>query len=45
MEFLVTMTTHVPDGTSQEMPLHVWRTDDVMPLAPHPNDPASAGNR
>ena len=21
------------------MPLRVWRTDDVMPLAPHPNDP------
>jgi muconolactone delta-isomerase len=22
------------------MPLRVWRTDDVMPLFPHPNDPA-----
>jgi muconolactone delta-isomerase len=22
------------------MPLRVWRTDDVTPLAPHPNDPA-----
>src|SRR6478672_2843048 len=96
MEFLVTMTTHVPDGTSAEavdairtreaararelaaeghlrrlwrpplqpgewrtlglfdardadeleevlasMPLRVWRTDDVLPLSPHPNDPAS----
>ena len=95
MEFLVTMTTHVPDGTSAEavdairareavrarelaqqghllrlwrpplqpgewrsiglfaardgneledvlasMPLRVWRTDEVTPLAPHPNDPA-----
>jgi muconolactone D-isomerase len=95
MEFLVTMTTHVPDGTPQEavdevrareaahsrelaeqghllrlwrppllpgewrtlglfaadnadqleqvlasMPLRVWRTDDVTPLTPHPNDPA-----
>ena len=95
MEFLVTMTTHVPDGTSEEeidevrtreakrshelaadghllrlwrpplqpgewrtlglfaadddvqlekvlrsMPLHVWRTDEVTPLSPHPNDPA-----
>ena len=94
MEFLVTMTTHVPDGTSDaaveeirtreagrsrelaaqghllrlwrpplqpgewrtlglfaadnadelerllaSMPLRVWRTDDVMPLSPHPNDP------
>jgi muconolactone delta-isomerase len=94
MEYLVTMTTHVPDGTpdrdvedvrtregarSRElaaqrhllrlwrpplkpgewrtlglfaadadgrlemvlasMPLRVWRTDDVTPLAPHPNDP------
>jgi muconolactone delta-isomerase len=94
MEYLVTMTTHVPDGTpdhevtdvrareaahSRElaaqghllrlwrpplrpgewrslglfaaagdgqleqvlasMPLRVWRTDEVTPLAPHPNDP------
>jgi muconolactone delta-isomerase len=94
MEYLVTMTTHVPDGTPDEdvqdtrtregarsrelaaqghllrlwrpplqpgewrtlglfaaaddgqlenvlasMPLRVWRTDDVTPLAPHPNDP------
>ena len=22
------------------MPLHVWRTDEVIPLSPHPNDPA-----
>jgi muconolactone D-isomerase len=97
MEFLVTMTTHVPDGTSEEavedirareaahssdlaaeghllrlwrpplqpgewrtlglfsaddgdqleqilvsMPLRVWRTDEVTPLSPHPNDPALA---
>jgi muconolactone delta-isomerase len=97
MEYLVTMTTHVPDGTpdravdevrareaahSRElaaaghlvrlwrpplrsgewrslglfaaadggqleevlasMPLRVWRTDEVLPLAPHPNDPALA---
>jgi muconolactone delta-isomerase len=95
MEYLVTMTTHVPDGTSQaavqdirareaarsrelaaqghllrlwrpplkpgewrslglfaaadgaqlekvlaSMPLRVWRTDEVTPLSPHPNDPA-----
>ena len=95
MEYLVTMTTHVPEGTpgravaeirgreaarSRElaaqgrllrlwrpplrpgewrtlglfaaaddgqledvlasMPLRVWRTDEVTPLAPHPNDPA-----
>ncbi|BEP13465.1 hypothetical protein acdb102_17760 [Acidothermaceae bacterium B102] len=95
MEFLVTMTTHVPDGTSEQavadlrgreaahsqelaaqgqllrlwrpplqpgewrslglfaaddadqleqvlagMPLRVWRTDEVLPLTPHPNDPA-----
>ena len=94
MEFLVTMSTHVPDGTSQEavqairtheaahsnelaaqghllrlwrpplqpgewrslglfaahdgaeleevlasMPLRVWRSDEVTPLSPHPNDP------
>ena len=94
MEYLVTMTTHVPDGTpdaavddmrareaahSRElaaqghllrlwrpplapgewrslglfsaadeaelnrvltsMPLRVWRTDEVLPLTPHPSDP------
>ena len=97
MEFLVTMTTRVPDGTCTEavdevrareaahsrelamqghllrlwrpplqpgewrtlglfaaadereleevlasMPLRIWRTDEVTPLTPHPNDPASA---
>jgi muconolactone delta-isomerase len=96
MEYLVTMTTHVPEGTSDaavddirareaarsrelaaqghlmrlwrpplrpgewrtfglfaaaggdeleqvlaSMPLRVWRTDQVTPLAPHPNDPGS----
>jgi len=95
MEFLVTMTTHVPDGTSDDavedmrtreaararelaaqgnllrlwrpplqpgewrtlglfaaadddeleavlasMPLRVWRSDEVIPLSPHPSDPA-----
>jgi muconolactone delta-isomerase len=94
MEYLVTMTTHVPDGTTDQeiddvraresvhsaklaeqghflriwrpplgpgewrsiglfaaddadqleqvlasMPLRIWRTDEVTPLAPHPNDP------
>ena len=98
MEYLVTMTTHVPDGTTDaevqevrgreaahsselaaqgyllrlwrpplqpgewrtlglfaagdadqlekvlaSMPLRVWRTDEVTPLAPHPNDPAGYG--
>jgi muconolactone D-isomerase len=95
MDYLVTMTTHIPDGTSEQaiedvrareatrsqelaaqghllrlwrpplrpgqwrslglfsaeddaqleevlssMPLRVWRTDEVLPLSPHPNDPA-----
>ena len=95
MEYLVTMTTRVPEGTSAaavqdirareaarsgelaaqghllrlwrpplqpgewrtlglfaadddrqleellaSMPLRVWRTDEVTPLTPHPNDPA-----
>jgi muconolactone delta-isomerase len=95
MQYLVTMTTHVPEGTSEaavenirnreagrsrelaaqrhllrlwrpplrpgewrtlglfaaadgaqiekvlaSMPLRVWRTDEVTPLSPHPNDPA-----
>ena len=94
LEYLVTMTTHVPDGTPDadvqavrareaaragrlatqghllrlwrppvqpgewrtlglfaadgdgeleevlaSMPLRVWRTDEVTPLSPHPNDP------
>jgi len=97
MEYLVTMTTRVPDGTPDEavqdirsreaarsrelavaghllrlwrpplqpgewctlglfaaadggrleevlasMPLRVWRTDEVTPLSPHPNDPPPA---
>ena len=96
MQFLVTMTTQVPDGVTEaevdevrareaahsrelaaagqllrlwrpplqpgewrtfglfeandadqleevlsSMPLRIWRHDDVMPLEPHPNDPAS----
>ena len=96
MEYLVTMTTHVPVGTSDQtvadvrareaahssdlagqghllrlwrpplrpgewrslglfaadddgqleqvlasMPLRIWRTDEVTPLAPHPNDPGT----
>ena len=95
MQYLVTMTTHVPDGTADQavdevkaleaahsrdlaaqgnllrlwrpplrpgewrslglfvaadadqlekvlsgMPLRVWRSDEVTPLSPHPNDPA-----
>jgi muconolactone D-isomerase len=95
VEYLVTMTTRVPDGTTDQavqdmrareaarsrelaaqghllrlwrpplqpgewrtlglfaaddgdqleqvlasMPLRVWRTDEVTPLSPHPNDPA-----
>jgi muconolactone D-isomerase len=95
VEFLVTMTTHAPDGTPEvavadirareaahslelaaqghllrlwrpplqpgewrsiglfaaddaaqleqvlaSMPLRVWRTDEVLPLTPHPSDPA-----
>jgi muconolactone delta-isomerase len=30
MEYLVTMTTHIPDGTSE-----------LTPLTPHPSDPAT----
>ncbi len=99
-EYLVTMTTHVPDGTPGQavddirtreaahshelaaqghllrlwrpplqpgewrtlglfaaddegqleevlasMPLRVWRTDEVTPLSPHPNDPALAATK
>ena len=97
LEYLVTMTTRVPDGTAPEavddvrareaahsrelaaqghllrlwrpplqpgewrtlglfaagdagqlekvlasMPLRIWRTDEVTPLSPHPNDPGAA---
>jgi muconolactone delta-isomerase len=100
MEYLVTMTTHVPEGTTDEavadvrareaahsrelvaqghllrlwrpplapgewrtlglfaaadgdelervlasMPLRVWRTDEVTPLGPHPNDPGAPRDR
>ncbi len=100
MEYLVIMTTHVPDGTAEKavedirtretarsrelaaqghllrlwrpplqpgewrslglfaaaddgelenvlasMPLRVWRTDEVTPLSPHPNDPALPAGR
>ncbi|MGC2005015.1 muconolactone Delta-isomerase family protein [Trebonia sp.] len=100
MEYLVTMTTHVPAGTPDEavadvrareaahtrelaaqghilrlwrpplapgewrtlglfaaadgdelqrvlasMPLRVWRTDEVTPLGPHPNDPGAPRDR
>jgi muconolactone D-isomerase len=100
MEYLVTMTTHVPDGTPDQavddirareaahtrelaaqghvlrlwrpplqpgewrtlglfaandrselddvlssMPLHIWRTDEVTPLSPHPNDPAQSSGQ
>ena len=30
------------DKTLASMPLHVWRTDVVTPLLPHPNDPRNA---
>jgi muconolactone delta-isomerase len=98
MDYLVTMTTRVPDGTAEQavdevkareaahsaelatqgylrrlwrpplqpgewrtlglftaggaaeleevlasMPLRIWRTDEVAPLAPHPNDPGLPG--
>lgn len=29
------------EGTLASMPLRVWRTDAVTPLAPHPSDPAA----
>ncbi len=30
------------DETLASMPLHVWRTDVVTPLLPHPNDPRNS---
>jgi muconolactone D-isomerase len=100
MEYLVTMTTHVPDGTPEttveevrtreathsrelaarghllrlwrppllpgewrsiglfaaadrneleevllSMPLRIWRTDEVLALSPHPNDPGLESDR
>ena len=28
------------EGVLASMPRRVWRTDEVTPLSPHPNDPA-----
>ena len=28
------------EGVLASMPLRIWRTDEVTPLSPHPNDPA-----
>lgn len=48
MEYLVTMTTHVPEGAQDaerleavlaSTPVCVWRTDEVTPPAPHSVDP------
>ena len=36
MDHLDTLTTRAPAAT----PLRVWRTDEVTPLSPHPNDRA-----
>ena len=33
------------DALLASMPLHVWRTDVVTPLSPHPNDPVASGDR
>src|SRR4051812_34123803 len=27
------------ESTVTSMPLHVWRTDEIVALGPHPNDP------
>jgi muconolactone D-isomerase len=31
------------EGILASMPLRIWRTDEVTPLSPHPNDPAKSG--
>jgi len=31
------------EGVLASMPLRIWRTDEVEPLSPHPNDPALPG--
>jgi muconolactone delta-isomerase len=48
MEFLVTMTTVVPDGVRDDeaadlraLPLADWLTVDTVPLTPHPSDPGA----
>lgn len=55
MEYLVTMTTHVPDGTPgqavddararEALPLDPWMTTELTPLTPHPGDPATVSSR
>lgn len=46
MEYLVTMTTHVPDGTPAEaLPLYPYLRLQTTALTPHPSDPAAPGSR
>jgi muconolactone D-isomerase len=33
------------DDVLSSMPLHIWRTDEVTPLSPHPNDPAQSSGQ
>jgi len=44
MEYLVTMTTHVPDGTADQAVADVRAREAARSreLAPHPNDPVAA---
>jgi muconolactone delta-isomerase len=39
MEHLVTNDRQLEEVLAS-MPLRVWRTEEVTPLSPHPNDPA-----
>jgi len=49
MEYLVTMTTHVPEGTPETAVDDIrareaaWMTEQTTPLSPHPSDPELAG--
>jgi len=51
MEYLVNMTTQVPDGTSEETIAEVrtreapWLTEEITQLVPDPSDPAVPGSR
>lgn len=46
MEYLVTMTTHVPYAAHMRaildsLPMAPWLTEEITPLTSHPSDPAA----
>ena len=44
MEYLVIMTTHIPEGTPEEDVQEIRKRDAVTLLTPHPSDPVVSGS-